>query len=81
VGLAFGVVHTLAAGVVLGVLPAIHPLIGERIPSPGPFLARLGASGVLVGIVVHLGYGAVVGGLYGPTRRYSARGANLRRAA
>ena len=81
VGLGFGAVHAIAAGVVIGVLPAIHPLIAERIPSPGPFMARLGASGVVVGIAVHLGYGAVVGALYGPTRRYSARGASLRRAA
>lgn len=81
VGLGFGAVHAVAAGILIWVLPAVHPLVAERIPAPGPFLSRLGALGVLVEIGVHLMYGAVVGVLYGPTRRYSTASAGLRRAA
>ena len=81
VGLGFGAVHAIAAGILIWGLPAIHPLVTERIPAPGPFLSRLGGLGVLVGIGVHLMYGAVVGALYGPTRRYSAASATFRRAA
>lgn len=81
VGLAFGGVHAIVAGVLLWVLPVIHPLMAERIPAPGPFLSRFGGLGVLVELAVHLVYGAVVGALYGPTRRYSAPAERLRRAA
>lgn len=81
VGLAFGLVHALVVGLLLWVLPVVHPLVAERIPAPGPFLAGAGAAGVLIEVVVHMMYGAVVGALYGPTRRYSDTAENLRRAA
>jgi hypothetical protein len=81
VGLGFGLVHAIVAGVLLWVLPAVHPLMAERIPAPGPFLSRFGGLGVLVELVVHLTYGATVGALYGPTRRHAATANRLRRAA
>ena len=81
VGLAFGVVHAVVAGILLWVVPVVHPLMGERIPAPGPFLSRFGGLGVLVEFAVHLVYGATVGALYGPTRRYADTASRLRRAA
>jgi hypothetical protein len=81
VGLAFGVVHAVVVGLALWLLPAVHPLVAERIPAPGAFLSRFGGLGVLVEVAVHLAYGAVVGALYGPTRRYSLPANRLRRAA
>lgn len=81
VGLAFGLVQAIVAGVALWALPAVHPLVGERVPSPGPFLSRLGAAGVLLHFGLHAMYGAVVGALYGPTRRHSVPDARVRRVA
>jgi hypothetical protein len=81
VGLAFGMVQAIVGGVAIWALPAIHPLVGERLPSPGPFLSRLGAAGVLLHFGLHAMYGAVVGALYGPTRRYTVPDSRMRRAA
>jgi hypothetical protein len=67
VGLGFGVIHTLFSGlVVLGMLPAIHPLVPEMMPAPGVFMVNLGTKGVVAFAVLHLIYGAIVGAMYGP---------------
>jgi hypothetical protein len=63
----FGVIHTLFSGlVVLGMLPAIHPLVPEMMAAPGVFMANLGVEGVVAFVALHLIYGAMVGAMYGP---------------
>lgn len=66
VGLLFAVPHLLLAGVFMGaVLPAVHPLVPEVLPAPGSFMLSLGALGAAAFVLLHLLYGAVVGGIYG----------------
>jgi hypothetical protein len=66
VGVGFGVIHSLFAGLLMAVMPAMHPLIPEALPAPGAFMLNLGLMGVLAEIILHLIYGAVVGAMYGP---------------
>jgi hypothetical protein len=66
VGLGFGVIHTLFSGVLLAMIPAMHPLVPEQMPAPGPFMSNLGMMGVLAFFILHLIYGAIVGAMYGP---------------
>lgn len=72
-GLGLGAVHAMLAGGLLidVVLPAVHPRMGtpwtdaEETPlleSPGFMLFNYGRSTVLVTLVLHLVYGAIVGG-------------------
>lgn len=64
-GAMFGVLHTLVAGVFMGyILPVMHPLIPEQMPGPGPFMGNLGMMGVIAFVMLHLIYGAIVGGMY-----------------
>ena len=65
-GVALGFINALLAGLVMGILPAIHPRIPESMPAPGYFLWSMGMSGVVVLVLAHLLYGAIVGGMYGP---------------
>lgn len=63
-GLAVGAVHLVVAGIATGiVLPAVHRLIPEMVPSPGFFLASFGAVGVAAFVVGHLVYGGIVGAM------------------
>lgn len=64
VGATIGFFHWLIAGVVLAVMPAIHPLIPEVIAAPGWFAANAGFFTMLLVLAEHLIYGAVVGGIY-----------------
>lgn len=64
-GLVLAVPHAVAAGLLLGLAPALHPLIPERLPEPGLFWANLGAAGVIAVFVLHLVFGAIVGAGYG----------------
>jgi hypothetical protein len=65
-GLAIGAVHAVISGIFLAFVPALHPLVPELLPAPGVFMLSLGALGVLLFVGLHLMYGAVVGGYYGP---------------
>lgn len=64
-GTLFGLVHALISGLMLGVMPAIHALIPEQMPGPGMFMSNMGAIGVMAFFVMHLVYGAIIGGMYG----------------
>lgn len=64
VGLSVGLVHTVAAGLLMGLVPLVHPMMPGRMPAPGVFLASRGIGAVAVFVVLHLVYGATVGGLY-----------------
>ncbi|MGH7639216.1 MAG: hypothetical protein ACREOK_16315 [Gemmatimonadaceae bacterium] len=65
VGLGFAVVHIIFAGVMMAVIPAVHPMIPEMMMPPGAFMSGMGAMGVTLFVLEHLMYGAIVGGMYG----------------
>jgi hypothetical protein len=67
-GAAFGLVHAVMAGLVIGAFPAVS-WTGRTVPSPGWFMANLGAAGVLVELGAHLIYGTTVGTMYDQLRR------------
>jgi hypothetical protein len=79
VGLGFGVIHTLFSSVLLAMIPAMHPLVPEQMPAPGPFMSNLGMMGVLAFFMLHLIYGAIVGAMYGPVIHSRWLGASRRR--
>jgi hypothetical protein len=72
VGFGFAVVHAVIAGVVMGMIPAIHPLIPEQMPAPGAFMSNLGMIGIAAEFMLHVVYGAIVGAMYGPVRPAAA---------
>jgi hypothetical protein len=69
VGVGFGLVHAVIAGLGNTIIPAIHPMIPERMPAPGAFMANLGVIGIIAEFALHAVYGAIVGALYGPVMR------------
>ncbi|MGH7718990.1 MAG: hypothetical protein ACREON_09140 [Gemmatimonadaceae bacterium] len=66
VGLGFAVIHIVIAGLVMAMIPAVHPMIPEQMPAPGAFMANMGATFVALFVLEHLMYGAIVGAMYGP---------------
>src|SRR5918996_4165907 len=66
VGVGFGFIHSLFAGLLMAMMPAMHPLIPEQMPAPGAFMSNMGLMGVVAEIMLHLIYGAIVGAMYGP---------------
>ena len=66
VGAGFGLLHALIAGMVMGVMPAMHPRMPEPMMPPGAYMSSMGATGVAMEFVLHLIYGAVVGAIYAP---------------
>jgi hypothetical protein len=68
-GTTFGAVQAVIAGILLGFAPEVHPLIPAALPAPGLFLLGLGAWGVVLFLALHLMFGAIVGGHYGPRVR------------
>jgi hypothetical protein len=67
VGAGFGLIHALIGGVVMGAMPALHPLVPEAMAAPGPFLSHFGPLGVAAFFATHVVYGAIVGAIYGRT--------------
>lgn len=65
IGLGFSLVHFVIGGLALAAIPALHPLIPEEMRAPGMFMSGLGFGGVLLFLIEHLVYGAIVGQLYG----------------
>jgi hypothetical protein len=72
VGLGFGVIHVVIAGIVMAMIPAIHPMIPESMPAPGAFMASMGGTFVVLFVIEHLLYGATVGAMYGPVEHPAA---------
>lgn len=64
-GLVGGVIHYAIAGVVVGMLPAVHPEIPERIPAQGPYYKNYGPLDMVTFLTGHLTFGLLVGILYG----------------
>ncbi|MGI8510332.1 MAG: DUF6789 family protein [Gemmatimonadaceae bacterium] len=73
VGMGFGVIHAVLAGLFMGMVPAMHPRIPEMMPAPGFFLSNMGMMGIIALFVLHLVYGAIVGGMYGPVEHPADR--------
>jgi hypothetical protein len=65
-GIRVSLAHIVVSGVWLGIMPSIHPRIGEEIAAPGFFLSAYGVAGVSAFVAVHLVFGAVVGALAEP---------------
>jgi hypothetical protein len=65
-GALFGAVHGVLAGLAFGMMPALHPRMGdgEELPAPGLFGHNLGAAVPMAIILLHVVFGAVVGGVY-----------------
>jgi hypothetical protein len=63
-GLLGGLIHWAIAGMVLSMIPAMHPEMPERVPAPGAYVRSFGPldmGGFLMG---HLLYGLAVGVFY-----------------
>jgi hypothetical protein len=72
VGLGFAVIHVIIAGMVMAMIPAMHPMIPEQMPAPGAFMANMGGTFVALFVIEHLLYGAIVGALYGSVQQPAA---------
>jgi hypothetical protein len=85
-GAAVGVPHAFLGGVLLGFLPLVHPALTEypELRAPGFLGVNFGWQTVVTFIVLHVAYGAVVGGIYGtrrPARSPADEGAEGRAGA
>ena len=69
IGVLFALIHIPIGGIVMGVIPVMHPMIPEMMPPPGAFMAGMGMMGVMAFVAEHLVYGAIVGAVYEPVRR------------
>lgn len=65
-GLLVSLAHIVVAGVFMGMMPMVHPLVPEVMPGPGFFMLNLGAMGLAAFVMLHLLFGAIVGAMYGP---------------
>ncbi len=63
-GLVLGLAHAFVVGILLGVLSAFHPVMGDELPGPGWFAASYGFDDVILLFAVHAVFGAIVGELY-----------------
>ncbi len=65
-GALLALVHIVIAGMFMGMMPMMHPLVPEMMPGPGFFLLNLGVMGLVAFVLLHLIFGAIVGAMYGP---------------
>jgi hypothetical protein len=65
-GVIGGAIHAVIGGIVFGVLPSFHPAMPNLITPTGFFAANYGAVTAVGFVVLHLVYGAIVGGMYRP---------------
>lgn len=80
-GVLVALAHILVAGVFMGMMPMVHPLVPEVLPGPGFFMLGLGMMGLVAFVMLHLIFGAIVGAMYGPTLTSPAGAAVRSRAA
>lgn len=64
-GVLVSLIHSVVAGIALGLLARVHPRIPEAIPAPGWFALGYGIWGLIALFAVHAVYGAFVGATYG----------------
>ncbi|MCA1634202.1 MAG: hypothetical protein LC802_11035 [Acidobacteria bacterium] len=65
-GLGFAIIHLIIGGVVMGMMPMMHPMIPEQMMPPGAFMSGMGMMGTGLFVLEHLIYGAIVGAMYTP---------------
>lgn len=70
IGLGFALIHIVIGGIVMGMMPTLHPMIPEQMPAPGPFMSGMGMMGIGLFVLEHLIYGAIVGALYKVTAEH-----------
>lgn len=75
VGIVFSLVHIIIGGIVMGMVPMMHPLVPEQMPAPGYFMSKLGVMGMIAFVMLHIIYGAIVGAMYPPVQHHSVRNA------
>jgi hypothetical protein len=64
IGAGFAVIHLLIAGVVMGRMGSMHPLMRSgQMLAPGYFAANYGSMTAMGFVIEHLIYGAIVGAL------------------
>jgi hypothetical protein len=64
-GALFGLVHAAASGMGLAMMPMLHPQIrAGRMQAPGLLALSLGMPTAVGFVVLHIVFGAIVGGLY-----------------
>jgi len=66
IGLAIAVPHAVIAGIVIGFLP-VSGMLNAGIAAPGAFLEYRGWVVIVTFVLAHVGFGAIVGALYGTT--------------
>ena len=64
VGLNLSLFHWGLSGIAIGILPAFHPLVSERLPAPGFYMLGEGLREGLSYFAAHLLFGGLVGSLF-----------------
>lgn len=65
IGVGYSVIHIVIAGIVMGVMPTMHPRMPIPIAPPGAFMSNLGVMGIVAVVMMHVIFGAIVGAMYG----------------
>jgi hypothetical protein len=60
-GVYIGLVHALVTGVLLLVVPSVHPGIPSYMEAPGIFWSNPGVGGVTGWFTMHMMYGFIIG--------------------
>lgn len=64
-GLLFGAVHWMLSGMMMGMMPIMHPLVRRgEMENPGPFATSMGMMTAMGFLMLHLLFGVVVAVLY-----------------
>ena len=63
-GVVVAIPHTLLAGLFTVMMPVIHPAMPEMLPAPGFLAINFGVGTMILVILLHLVYGAIVGAIY-----------------
>ena len=64
VGVNLSLFHWGLSGIAVGILPAFHPLVAERLPAPGFYMLGEGLHEGLAFFAAHLLFGGMVGSLF-----------------
>lgn len=70
IGIAFSIIHIIVAGILMGMVPMVHPMVPERLPAPGFFMSKMGLGAMIAFVMLHVIFGAIVGALYTPVRGF-----------
>ncbi len=68
-GVLGGVVHLIIGGLVIGWISLVHPAIPQAIADPGYYTGNFGWPSVFAFSILHLVFGAIVGGMYYPIHK------------